>query len=55
MCPVSTCKFQLVMMCDLRDMFGLAKLVSKHFKTKFEPNLVRITTSTSKISTGYMF
>jgi hypothetical protein len=36
-------------------MSGLAKLVSKHFKAKFEPNLMCITTSTWKMGIGYMF
>jgi hypothetical protein len=30
-------------MYSLKDMFNLAKLDSRHFKVKFEPNLVHIT------------
>jgi len=29
-------------MYSLRDMFDLAKLVSRHFKAKFRPDLVHI-------------
>jgi hypothetical protein len=36
-------KFQLYLIYGLKDMFNLAKLVIRHFKAKFGPDLVHIT------------
>jgi hypothetical protein len=42
MCPVFPCKIS-AWSDGLRDMFNLVKLVSKHFKVKFRPDLIHIT------------
>lgn len=54
-------------MYDLREIFDFIKLTSKHFKARFRPNLVRITTGdfdhirmrkqgmTSVVSIGYIW
>ena len=39
----SPVKFQLYPIYGLKDMFNLAKLISRYFKVKFEHDLVHIT------------